>query len=63
MASKNIEALLGDKAEYLLNHTSTTFTKEQIHLPGADFVDRLFINTNRNQKVLNNLQRYTEAAD
>jgi fructose-bisphosphate aldolase, class I len=57
MASKNIEALLGDKAEYLLNHTSTTFTKEQIHLPGADFVDRLFINTNRNQKVLNNLQR------
>ncbi len=57
MASKNIEALLGDKAEYLLNHTSKTFTKEQIHLPGADFVDRLFINTNRNQKVLNNLQR------
>jgi len=57
MANKNIQTLLGDKAEYLLNHTSKTITKDQVHLPGADFVDRLFINTNRNQKVLNNLQR------
>ena len=37
----DIEALLGDEAESLLQHTSETFPKECLHLPGPDFVDRV----------------------
>lgn len=54
--SKSIEALLGAEAPHLLNHTCTTIPKESIHLPGGDFVDRIFSSTNRNQRVLNNLE-------
>lgn len=54
--SKSIEALLGAEASSLLNHTCTTIPKEMIHLPGGDFVDRIFSTTNRNQRVLNNLE-------
>lgn len=54
--SKSIEALLGAEASSLLNHTCTTIPKESIHLPGGDFVDRIFSSTNRSQRVLNNLE-------
>jgi len=54
--SNSIEALLGAEASSLLNHTCTTIPKEAIHLPGGDFVDRIFSSTNRNQRVLNNLE-------
>ncbi len=53
--SKTIE-LLGDKASYLLDHTCTTVDKDMIHLPGADFIDRSFMQTNRNPQVLRSLQ-------
>ncbi|MEI2737207.1 MAG: hypothetical protein V9F01_00310 [Chitinophagaceae bacterium] len=43
MASKKLTDLLGDKAEYLLNHQSKTISKDQLHLPGADFVDRIWV--------------------
>ena len=56
MASKKITDLLGDKAENLLTHQSKTITKDQLHLPGADFVDRIWINSDRNPQVLRNLQ-------
>ena len=52
-----ITTALGDKADYLLNHTSKTVSKDMLHLPGPDFVDRIFAHTDRNQRVLNNLQR------
>ncbi len=54
--SKSIEAFLGAEASSLLNHTCTTIPKESLHLPGGDFVDRIFSTTNRNQRVLNNLE-------
>ena len=54
--SKKITELLGDKAEYLLNHQSKTISKDQLHLPGPDFVDRIWINSDRNPQVLRNLQ-------
>ncbi len=57
MNINNIQNLLGDKANYLLNHKSKTISNNDIHLPGGDFVDRLFTSTNRNQQVLNNLNR------
>ncbi len=56
MANANIQQLLGDKAEYLLTHQCKTIDKSQIHLPGSDFVDRIFINSDRNVNVLRNLQ-------
>ncbi len=56
MAIDKIRELLGNQADSLLNHTCKTITKEQIHLPGADFVDRCFKDTNRSPQVLRNLQ-------
>jgi class I fructose-bisphosphate aldolase len=54
--AKKISELLGDKAEYLLNHQSKTISKDQLHLPGPDFVERVFINSDRNPQVLRSLQ-------
>ncbi len=48
---------LGDKAEYLLNFKSPKIPKEHLHLPGPDVVDRLFAGSDRNNRVLGNLQR------
>ena len=55
-SSNKITELLGDKAEYLLNHECKTISKEKIHLPGPDFVDRIWIKSDRNPQVLRNLQ-------
>src|SRR5213595_1872623 len=54
MANK-INSLLGDKAEFLLNHQCKTISKESLHLPGADFIDRIWVNSDRNPQVLRNL--------
>jgi fructose-bisphosphate aldolase, class I len=51
-----ITSLLGDKAEYLLNHTSTAIPKERLHLPTADSVSTQFIPSDRNNRVLRNLE-------
>jgi len=56
MPVKKLTELLGDKAEYLLNHQSKTISKDQLHLPGPDFVDRIWINSDRNPQVMRNLQ-------
>ena len=50
-----IQELLGADADNLLNHKAK-FAKEQIHLPGPDFVDRIFAQTDRSINVLRNLQ-------
>jgi class I fructose-bisphosphate aldolase len=57
MATKNIEALLGANADNLLNHTCKAIPKESIHLPGGDFVDRIFMGSNRSPQVLRSLQQ------
>lgn len=57
MTLEKISDLLGNSASSLLEHQSQTISKEQLHLPGGDFVDRSFSDSNRNQQVLNNLQR------
>jgi fructose-bisphosphate aldolase, class I len=56
MANQNIVSLLGDQADYLLKHECKTISKESIHLPGGDFVDRVFAGSNRNPQVLKSLQ-------
>ena len=52
---KKIEKLLGDEANQLLSHKCTTIPKEQLHLPGPDFIDRVFINSDRSPTVLRNM--------
>jgi class I fructose-bisphosphate aldolase len=51
-----IQEFLGDEAETLLKHTSKTIPKENLNLPGADFVDRVWAQSDRNPGVLRSLQ-------
>ena len=53
---KKIEEILGDDADILLSHTSKTIPKENLQLPGADFVDRVWVQSDRNPGVLRSLQ-------
>jgi class I fructose-bisphosphate aldolase len=55
--SIKISELLGAQAETLLSHTCKTIPKDAIHLPGNDFVDRIFQQTNRNPQVLRSLNQ------
>jgi class I fructose-bisphosphate aldolase len=48
-------SLLGDEADSLLGHTSKGITKEELTLPGPDFLDRTFVTTDRSPAVLRSL--------
>jgi len=52
----DIQKLLGDQADALLSYKATGIPKETLSLPGPDFVDRVFGQTDRNPQVLRNLQ-------
>lgn len=52
---KKLQELLGKEADELLSYKAK-FPKEKIHLPGPDFVDRIFAISDRNINVLKNLQ-------
>ena len=52
-----IKNLLGRDADNLLNHTCTGISKEMIHPPGPDFIERVVAHSDRNNLVLNNMQR------
>ncbi|HEX8206115.1 MAG TPA: fructose-bisphosphate aldolase, partial [Solirubrobacteraceae bacterium] len=56
MTTSRLEELLGDDAQDLLQHKSETFPSAQLHLPGPDFVDRVFVDSDRPTNVLRNLQ-------
>ena len=51
-----IEELLGDNARALLDHKSQTIPKDQINLPGPDFIDRIWSQSDRSPAVLRSLQ-------
>jgi class I fructose-bisphosphate aldolase len=51
-----IANLLGDKADYLLNFKNPKISKDRLHVPGSDFVDRVFVPSNRNNRVIGNLE-------
>lgn len=55
MATTNIEQLLGKEAENLLNHECKTISKDQLHLPGADGLDKIFAYSNRSPQVMRSL--------
>jgi len=56
MGYSEIQKLLGKECDNLLNHKCKTVTKEHLHLPGPDWVDRIFAKSDRNIRVLRNLQ-------
>ncbi len=56
LAAKSIEELLGDEAEDLFTHQCESIPKETLYLPGPDFVDRVCHQSDRNSRVLRNLQ-------
>lgn len=53
----HITSLLGDQADHLLNHKSQTISADLLHLPGPDFIDRVFLSSDRNPRVIQNLER------
>jgi len=55
MSLAKIESLLGDQAEYLLGHQSKTIARDHLHLPGSDFLDRMYASTNRSNQVLRSI--------
>ncbi|MEB3222242.1 MAG: class I fructose-bisphosphate aldolase [Candidatus Sericytochromatia bacterium] len=52
-----VTELLGKDAESLLSHRSTGIPSSMLHLPGPDFIERIFLHSDRPQPVVNNLQR------
>lgn len=55
MASTKIQQLLGDKAEYYLNHASKTFDKSLLHTPSPNTVDEVWADSNRNLPTLRSI--------
>ena len=51
-----IHEYLGDEADYLLNHRCEKFLKNNLYLPGPDFIDKTLIDSDRNTQVLRNLK-------
>ncbi len=56
MPEKQTQQILGDKADFLLNHTCTTIDKSTLHLPSPAHLDNIWLNSNRSNQVLKNLQ-------
>ena len=55
MSIAKIQELLGEEAENLLSHQCKTVSKDQLHLPGPDSIDKMFVPSNRNPQVLRSL--------
>jgi class I fructose-bisphosphate aldolase len=48
-------SLLGEEAEHLLSYTAKGIPRDDLHLPGPDYLDRVFVPTDRSPTVLRNL--------
>jgi class I fructose-bisphosphate aldolase len=48
---------LGEKSDFLLGYKTPKISRERLHVPGPDWVDRIFAPSDRSNKVLGNLQR------
>jgi class I fructose-bisphosphate aldolase len=51
-----IETILGNEADALLQYRCKGIPKETLHLPGPDFVDRLFAPSDRSIRTMTSLQ-------
>jgi class I fructose-bisphosphate aldolase len=56
MNIQEIEKLLGEEGQALLKHECKTISKDLLHLPGHDFVDRVWVGSDRHAAVLRSLQ-------
>ncbi len=54
--SRSLESLLGNEAESLLTYKAKV-PKDMLHLPGGDFIERIFSHSDRNSQVLRSLQQ------
>lgn len=54
----DVASLLGAEAEFLLGHTCTTVAKEMLHLPGPEYIDRVYGPSDRPVPVLRSLQQF-----
>lgn len=54
--SKTIANILGDKAEYYLDHKCKTVEHGSMHLPSTTHVDDVWLGSNRNNQVLRSIQ-------
>lgn len=52
----DIEAILAGEATHLLDYRCTDISAEQLHLPGPEFIDRVFVLSDRKPSVLRSLQ-------
>ena len=56
MAKKKLLDLLGADGEALLTHQCNTIKKSELHLPGPDMVDNIWVNSNRSNQTIRSLQ-------
>ncbi|MCW5968322.1 MAG: class I fructose-bisphosphate aldolase [Blastocatellales bacterium] len=56
MSIKEIEQMLGEEGASLLTHECRTIPKQSLHLPGPDFIDRVWKDSDRSPVVLRNMQ-------
>jgi class I fructose-bisphosphate aldolase len=57
LSSSQLTQYLGDKAKFYLEFNSPKISKDRLHLPGPDFLDRVVALSDRNNRVLGNLHR------
>ncbi|MDP8298308.1 MAG: class I fructose-bisphosphate aldolase [Candidatus Tantalella remota] len=55
--SAHIQNILGENYDYLMDHKCNTIPKENIHLPGPGFIDKIFSISDRSNEVIKNLNR------
>ncbi|MFM9028879.1 MAG: fructose-bisphosphate aldolase, partial [Bacteroidota bacterium] len=60
MPTQTIQELLGPSAESLLKHACKGITKDRLHLPGNDFVDRVFSPSNRSNQTIHSISSLYE---
>ena len=56
MSTKKVADLLGDEAGYYLDHTCKTIDKSLIYIPSSETVDKIWVESDRNIRTLNNFQ-------
>ena len=52
----DVQSLLGYEAEQLLSYESEAICRDDLSLPGPDYIDRVFSQSDRSPQVMRNLQ-------
>ena len=56
MSTNKIIEILGDRSDFLLNHTCKTIDKSLLHIPSPNIIDKIWMSSDRNTRTLNSLQ-------